>query len=280
MPESLRVAPEPACRTPADVGPPVLEVRDLTVTAGKRTILRGVNLAIPPRQVFGLIGPSGAGKSTLLKCLNRLVELSPGLRVSGDVLLEGVSIYGRTVRADDLRARVGMLFQQPVTFPRSIYQNVIFGVRHLGTVARRRWPELAEAALREAALWEEVKDRLGEPAGRLSVGQQQRLCLARTLACGSEIILMDEPTSALDARSAQQIEELIVRLKARHTVVLVTHNIPQARRVADRLACLCVNEGAGEVVETACCDQMLDSPACRAVVEFLSTTGEPAAAPR
>jgi phosphate transport system ATP-binding protein len=269
MPEPLPAAPDAPCRTPGQVTPPVLEVRRLTVTAGGRTILRDVNLSIPPRQVFGLIGPSGAGKSTLLKCLNRLVDLSPGLRVTGDVLLDGRSVYGRAVRADDLRARVGMLFQQPVTFPRSIYQNVIFGVRHLGTVPRRRWSEVAEAALREAALWDEVKDRLGEPAGRLSVGQQQRLCLARTLACGSEVILMDEPTSALDARSTRQIEELIVRLKERHTVVLVTHNIPQARRVADWLACLCVNDEAGEVVETAPCDRMLDAPACRAVVEFL-----------
>ena len=269
MPEPQSVAPHRVPGAPQQVAPPALEVRDLTVTAGRRTILRGVNLRIPPRQVFGLIGPSGAGKSTLLRCLNRLVELSPGLRVSGDVLLDGRSIYGPAVRADDLRARVGMLFQQPVTFPRSVYQNVIFGVRHLGTVPRRRWPEVAEAALREAALWDEVKDRLGEPAGRLSVGQQQRLCLARTLACGPEIILMDEPTSALDARSTQQIEEMIVRLKARHTVILVTHNIPQARRVADRLGCLCVNDGAGELMETARCDEMLQNPTCRAVVEFL-----------
>jgi phosphate transport system ATP-binding protein len=252
---------------------PVLEVRGLTVTAGTRTILRNVNLSIPPRQVFGLIGPSGAGKSTLLKCLNRLAELTPGLRVTGDVLLGGQSVFGTGTNPDDLRGRIGMLFQQPVVFPRSIYQNVVFGVRHLGTVPRRRWPEVVEAALREAALWDEVKDRLGEPAVKLSVGQQQRLCLARALACGPEVILMDEPTSALDPRSTQLIEELLVRLKERHTVVLVTHNIPQARRVADWLACVCVNDGVGEVMETACCDQLLDSPRCQTVVEYLRHGG-------
>ena len=251
------------------VTPPVLEVRGLCVSFGKRSILRGVNLAIQPRQVFGLIGPSGAGKSTLLKCLNRLIELSPGLRVSGDVLLDGRSIYARGVNADDLRARVGMLFQQPTVFPKSIYANVIFGLRRLGLAPRREWPRVAESALREAALWDEVKDRLREPAVRLSVGQQQRLCLARTLACDPDVVLMDEPTSALDPRSTREIEDLIVRLKQRRTVVLVTHNVAQARRVCDWLACVCVTDGAGGVAETACCDLMLDNPQCQAVIEYL-----------
>ena len=248
---------------------PVMEVRGLSVSAGARVILRDVNLAIPPRQVFGLIGPSGAGKSTLLKCLNRLIELNPGLRVSGDVLLDGRSVYGHDVQADDLRARVGTLFQQPVVFPRSIYQNVIFGLRHLGTAPRRRWGEAAEAALREAALWDEVKDRLGEPAVRLSVGQQQRLCLARTLACDPEVILMDEPTSALDPRATREFEELIGRVKARRTVVLVTHDLAQARRVADALACLCVSDGAGEVMETGNCEAVLNRPTAPAVADYV-----------
>ncbi len=226
---------------------PLLAVRNLSVMAGARPILRNVSLDIPENQVFGIIGPSGAGKSTLLKCLNRMVDLSPGLRVSGDVLFDGRSIYDRSVRSDELRASIGILFQQPVIFPKSIYQNVIFGIRHLGRLPRRQWPHVAEAALREAALWEEVKDRLNEPAIKLSVGQQQRLCLARTLACGPRVILMDEPTSALDPRSARQIEELIVRLKARHTVVLVTHNIAQTRQVVDRVVSFRVRDGIGEV---------------------------------
>ena len=258
-----------SCCAAEAVTPPVLEVRDLGVSAGKRPILRGVNLAIQPRQVYGLIGPSGAGKSTLLKCLNRLIELSPGLRVTGDVRLDGRSIYGRHVDPDDLRARIGMLFQQPTVFPKSIYANAIFGLRRLGLAKRRDWPTVAEAALREAALWDEVKDRLREPATKLSVGQQQRLCLARTLACDPEVVLMDEPTSALDPRSTREVEELIVRLKARRTIVLVTHNVSQARRVCDWLACVCVSDGVGGVAETACCDLMLDNPQCQAVVEYL-----------
>ncbi|QOV89175.1 phosphate ABC transporter ATP-binding protein [Humisphaera borealis] len=268
MPE-LTILPEKPCEPtcPKPQGPPVLEVRNLNVIAGKRHLLRNVNLDIAPRQVFGLIGPSGAGKSTLLKCLNRLIELTPNLRVNGDVRFEGRSIYDQN--PDDLRAKIGILFQQPVIFPTSIYRNVLFGVRHLGVTPRSQWPETVEHALREAAIWDEVKDRLKEPAARLSVGQQQRMCLARTLASNPQVILMDEPTSALDPKSTQAIEELILGLKVRHTIVLVTHNIPQARRVADWLACLCVNDDAGEVIETACCDTLLDSPQCRAAVEYL-----------
>jgi phosphate transport system ATP-binding protein len=254
---------------PEVISKPILEVRSLTVRAGRRIILQDVSLAIRPNQVFGLIGPSGAGKSTLLKCINRLTELTPRLRVTGDVLFHGQSIFDRSVDPDQLRTRIGMLFQQPVVFPKSIFQNVIFGIKHVGEVRRAQRMEVAERALTEAALWDEVKDRLDEPAQRLSVGQQQRLCLARTLASSPEVVLMDEPTSALDPKSTQAIEELIVRLKARRTVVLVTHNIPQARRVADWLACICVTENVGQMVETSCCDAMLTSPQCQAVVEYL-----------
>lgn len=231
---------------------PVLEARDLTVRAGNRAVLRGINLLIPAREVFGIIGPSGAGKSTLLRCLNRLIDLTSNLRVEGDVRFHGQSIRAPGVDVDALRARVGMLFQQPVVFPRSTYQNVLFGVRHLGRVKRRDWPETAERALREAALWNEVKDRLHESALRLSVGQQQRLCLARLLAVNPEVILMDEPTSALDVKSAGAIEELVLQFKSRRTVVLVTHNLGQAGRVADQVACLCLKDGAGEIAGAGC----------------------------
>jgi len=268
------VEAEKVCVPAEPEGPALLETRGLCVWAGNRALIRNVNLKIAAKQVFGLIGPSGAGKSTLLKCLNRLIELTPGLRIEGEVLLHGKSIYDRAVDADGLRGRIGILFQQPVVFPKSIYQNVIFGVRHLGVVKQHDWPAVAERALSESALWDEVKDRLKEPASRLSVGQQQRLCLARTLANEPEVILMDEPTSALDPRSAGAIEELILRLKSQRTIVLVTHNIPQARRLADWLACLCVNEGVGEVMETACCDKLLDNPSCQGVVEYLRA-GEP-----
>jgi phosphate transport system ATP-binding protein len=261
----------PTCATPAPR--PVLETRALKVSAGARVILRQVDLRILPGQVFGIIGPSGAGKSTLLKCLNRLIDLTPNLRTEGDVLFHGESLYRAGVDVDALRARIGMIFQQPVVFPRSIADNAVFGARHLQRLNRRQKQALAEQALREAALWDEVKDRLRDSALRLSVGQQQRLCLARALATGADVILMDEPTSALDPKSTEAIEELILRLKARHTIVLVTHNVAQARRVTDWLACVCVRDGAGEVVETACCDAMLDHPQCREVMEYLNRGG-------
>lgn len=247
----------------------LLAARRLNVFAGAKLLLRGVNLDIQPRQVLGIIGPSGAGKSTLLRCLNRMIDLTPNLRVDGDVQFHRQSIRAPGTDVDALRARIGMLFQQPVVFPKSIYENVIFGVRHLGQVRRHDWPETAERALREAALWNEVKDRLDEPALRLSVGQQQRLCLARTLAVNPEVILMDEPTSALDPKSTEAIEELILQLKQQRTVVLVTHNLAQARRVTDWVACLCVRDGAGEAVESACCDSVFSNPQCREVAEYL-----------
>jgi phosphate transport system ATP-binding protein len=247
----------------------IIETCRLTVTASNRVILRNVTLSIQPQQVFGIIGPSGAGKSTLLKCLNRLIDLTPNLHVDGHVLLNGHSIYHNGTNVDALRARIGILFQQPVVFPKSIRQNVVFGVRHLRRLKTRQLAELAEQSLREAALWEEVKDRLDESALLLSVGQQQRLCLARTLAVGSEVILMDEPTSALDPRSSEAIEELILGLKERHTIILVTHNVAQAQRVTDWLACVCVRDGAGEVVESACCETMLNNPQCRLVIDYL-----------
>lgn len=256
------------CGSSADP-PPILETRGLTVRAGARTILRDVELAVPPHVVFGIIGPSGAGKSTLLKCLNRLVDLTPALRVEGEVRLHGRSVRDGSLHADDLRARVGMLFQQPVVFPGSIAHNVVFGVRRRPGVQRRDLPAIAEAALREAALWDEVVDRLRQPASTLSVGQQQRLCLARALASRPEILLMDEPTSALDPRATRAIEELIGALRERHTIVLVTHDLGQAARVADWLGCLCVEDGAGALLESACCAELLENPRCRAVADYL-----------
>ncbi len=251
-PGAVRVSPATPLAPAA-----VIETCGLSVSAGARVLLRNISVSVAPRQVFGVIGPSGAGKSTLLKCLNRLVELTPGLRVTGEVRFHQESIHRSGLDVDALRARIGILFQQPVVFPKSIFQNVIFGTRHLGAVPRRAWPEVAERALREAALWPEVKDRLHDPALRLSVGQQQRLCLARTLAVNPEVILMDEPTSALDPKSAEAIEELILQLKQKRTIVLVTHNLAQARRVADGLACLEVRDGAGEVTDCASCADVL-----------------------
>jgi len=251
---------------------PILEARNLAVTAGSCSILSGVNFAVQPGQVFGLIGPSGAGKSTLLRCLNRLVDLTPGLQMRGEVLLHGQSIHAPGTDVNALRARIGMIFQQPVIFPVSIAENVLFGAKRLCALTRPAKAELVESALREAALWDEVKDRLRSAAGNLSVGQQQRLCLARALAVQPEIILMDEPTSALDPRATQAIEDLILRLKPRHTIIIVTHNVAQARRVTDWLACVCVRDGAGMLVESAPRDAVLNRPQARELIEYLEHT--------
>ena len=248
---------------------PVFRVRNLTVTARGKTILKDVNVSIKPCEVFGIIGPSGAGKSTFLRCLNRLTDLTPEVKASGEIEFCGKSIYHSFVDPDALRARIGFLFQQPVVFPKSILENVVFGVRHLRRLSRKAQRETAERSLMEASLWSEVRDRLHDSALTLSVGQQQRLCLARALATEPEVILMDEPTSALDPKSTQAIEELILKLKERHTIVLVTHNVVQARRVTDWLACVCVRDGAGKIVETACCDALLENPQCQEVVEYL-----------
>ncbi len=247
----------------------LLEIAGLFVHAGKRTILGNVSLSIKERQVFGIVGPSGAGKSTLLRAINRLLDLQPAFHVEGSIRLRGEDVYGAGVDPDDLRRRIGMLFQQPVVFPASIEANVIFGLRHHRRLRREEKAAEVESALRGAALWNEVKDRLREPALRLSVGQQQRLCLARTLAVNPEIILMDEPTSALDARSTDAIENLLHVLKRDRTIILVTHNLSQARRVTDWVACLCTEQGEGRLLESACCDAFFSSEACQKVFEKL-----------
>jgi phosphate transport system ATP-binding protein len=235
----------------------VLEARNLSIATSQRALLRGINLRIPPRSVFGIIGPSGAGKSTLLRCLNRLIDLDPHLRREGDVLFHGSSIFARDVDPDALRARVGMLFQQPVIFPGSIEKNVLFGAIRHRRLGRRAREEIVEGALRDAALWDEVKDRLGERAAQLSVGQQQRLCLARTLAVQPEVILMDEPTSALDVKSTEAIERTIQVVSQTRSVVLVTHNIGQAERLANRVAQIGIRGNAGEVLRAGLCREVL-----------------------
>jgi phosphate transport system ATP-binding protein len=219
---------------------PLFKINQLSVTAGQKKLLENVTLQIPRKKIVGFMGPSGVGKSTLLKCLNRMTELNAGLKVQGEIFFENQDIQ-RMSDPDALRSRIGMLFQQPVIFPKDILANVLFGVKHLGRVPKKQWLETAEHALREAAIWDEVKDRLHSPALQLSVGQQQRLCLARTLASSPEVILMDEPTSALDARSTEAIEELIQRLVENHSILLVTHNLGQARRCCHQIALITSN---------------------------------------
>ncbi|HSR12777.1 MAG TPA: phosphate ABC transporter ATP-binding protein PstB [Thermodesulfobacteriota bacterium] len=195
--------------------------------------LKDINLEIKERRITSLIGPSGCGKSTFLRTLNRMNDLIPGARVSGSVLLEDMNIYGPDVNPVNLRQRVGMVFQRPNSFPKSVFENVAFGPRVLGAARHSRLADLVESSLRGAALWEEVADRLQDDATTLTLGQQQRLCIARVLAMKPEVILMDEPCSALDPQATLRIEELMQELKKDYTIVIVTHNMQQAARASD-----------------------------------------------
>ena len=214
-----------------------LATERLTALFGRNTAINDVSLVFPAHTVTAIIGPSGCGKSTFLRCLNRMHELSEGGWVTGKVLLDGVDIYNGTVDPVAVRRRVGMVFQRPTPFPTmSIYDNVAAGLRVNGKLAKQDVDETIERALRQAALWDEVKDRLHSSALALSGGQQQRLCLARAVAPRPEVLLLDEPTASLDPAGTQRIEELVVELKTRYTIVIVTHNLQQAARVSDYTA--------------------------------------------
>jgi phosphate transport system ATP-binding protein len=212
---------------------PVLDARAYSFWYGSTQALYEVSCRIPRRAVTALIGPSGCGKTTFLRSVNRLHDLTPGTRHTGDILLEGVSVFAPGVDTVALRRQVGMVFQRPNPFPKPVYDNVAYGPRLNALCAEREIPERVERALRRAALWDEVRDRLREPGTSLSGGQQQRLCIARALANEPEVLLMDEPCSALDPIATQRIEELIVELKQTYSIVIVTHNMQQAARVSD-----------------------------------------------
>jgi phosphate transport system ATP-binding protein len=215
-------------------GPDVaIAVRDFSFSYGRRSVLRNISFAIPSRAVTAIIGPSGCGKSTFLRSINRLNDLIPDSRHEGDILVHGTSVFSAATDLVALRQRVGMVFQRPNPFPKSIYDNVAYGPRLNRLVSTRDLPELVERCLRQAALWDEVKERLSDPATGLSGGQQQRLCIARALGNNPEVLLMDEPCSALDPIATQRVEELIVELKEKYTIAIVTHNMQQAARVSD-----------------------------------------------
>jgi phosphate transport system ATP-binding protein len=214
-------------------GPPVLEARDFRFSYGPREILHGINLNIRRKAVTAIIGPSGCGKSTFLRAINRMHDLEPKARYQGQILLDGRSIFGPACDLVELRKKVGMVFQRANPFPKSIYENVAYGPELNRLVPRRELPDLVERCLRQAALWDEVKDRLDTPATGLSGGQQQRLCIARALGNSPEILLMDEPCSALDPLATLKIEELLVELRQNYTIVIVTHNMQQAARASD-----------------------------------------------
>jgi len=231
-----------------------LETRRLSVLYGKAHAVKSIDIQIPDRQVVAFIGPSGCGKSTLLRCFNRMNDLIPDASVRGEVLFRGTDLYGADVDAVEVRRRIGMVFQKPNPFPKSIYDNIAFGPRINGY--RGPMDELVERSLRQAALWDEVKDRLDHSALALSGGQQQRLCIARALAVEPEVLLMDEPASALDPIATQKIEDLIYELKRDYTVVIVTHNMQQAARVSDYTAFLYM----GELVEYGPTEGLFTNP--------------------
>jgi phosphate transport system ATP-binding protein len=213
-----------------------VEARDFSFWYGEKQALQKVNLSIPDKSITALIGPSGCGKSTFLRSINRMNETIPGVRREGDIILNGDDIYDRSMDVVELRSRVGMVFQRSNPFPKSIYQNVAYGPRINRSPSRREMDEIVETSLQRAALWDEVKDRLGSNALGLSGGQQQRLCIARALANNPEILLLDEPASALDPIATQRIEDLLHELKGQLTVVIVTHNLQQAARLSDMTA--------------------------------------------
>jgi phosphate transport system ATP-binding protein len=238
-----------------------LESKDINVWFGERHVLKNVSLQFPKKEVTALIGPSGCGKSTFIRTLNRMHELIPGAGLSGSVLLDGQDIYGEEVDPTSVRLRVGMVFQKPNPFPTmSIKDNVVSGLKLSGR-KNEITSDLVETSLKRASMWNEVKDRLGEPALSLSGGQQQRLCIARSLAMNPEVLLMDEPCSALDPGSTRRIEETILELKESMSIVIVTHNMQQAQRVADKTAFFLSEDGdPGRVVEFASTEDVFNKP--------------------
>ena len=256
--------PAPAPDLPPTPGGAVLTTKGLSVWYGPSLALRDISIAIPRNQITALIGPSGCGKSTLLRCFNRMNDLIPGSRMEGEVTFDGERIDGPDIDVVSLRRRIGMVFQKPNPFPKSIYQNIAWGARINGY--RGEMDELVERSLRRAALWDEVKDKLHKSGLDLSGGQQQRLCIARTLAVEPEVILMDEPCSALDPISTARVEDLMDDLKADYTIVIVTHNMQQARRTSDMTACLMLDEGAvngqrtGIIAEFSPTDRLFTNP--------------------
>ncbi len=235
---------------------PKIDVRDLSVFYGKKQALFDVGLAIRERRVMALIGPSGCGKRTFLRALNRMHDLSEGARVTGSILLDGEDLLDERVDPVEVRRRIGMVFQRPNPFPKSIFDNVAFGLRVANLVTSAGLSDRVEESLRAAALWEEVKDRLDESAMSLSGGQQQRLCIARAVAVRPEVLLMDEPASALDPIATEKIEELIVELGKKYAIVIVTHSMSEAARVSDHVGFFY----SGKLVESGGTKQTLESP--------------------
>lgn len=243
----------------------IIQAKNMNLWYGENHALKNINIALPERQITALIGPSGCGKSTFLKSLNRMNDLVEGCRIEGEITFDGVDIY-KNYDVNILRKRVGMVFQKPNPFPMSIYDNIAYGPRIHGIKSKVKLDEIVEDSLRKAAIWDECKDRLKKSALGMSGGQQQRLCIARALAVEPEILLMDEPTSALDPISTSKIEDLAVELREKYTIIMVTHNMQQAARIADKTAFFLL----GEIVEFDDTDKMFSAPSDKRTEDYIT----------
>lgn len=245
---------------------PIISVKNMCLWYGDQQALHNVNIDIPEKSITAFIGPSGCGKSTFLKTLNRMNDLIPSIKITGDVLYEGKNIFAKDIDINELRKEIGMVFQKPNPFPMSIYDNVAYGPRTHGIKNKVQLDEIVERSLKDAALWDEVKDRLHKNALGLSGGQQQRLCIARALAVEPKVLLMDEPTSALDPISTSHIEDLVLELKKKYTIIMVTHNMQQALRVSDYTAFFLL----GELVEFDKTDTIFNTPKQQKTEDYIT----------
>ncbi len=244
----------------------IMTVKDLCLWYGKSQALKNINMEIPEKSITALIGPSGCGKSTFLKTLNRMNDLIPDVKITGKVLYNNNNIYENSVDVNELRKNIGMVFQKPNPFPMSIYDNIAYGPRTHGIRSKAKLDDIVEHSLKDAAIWDEVKDRLKKNALGLSGGQQQRLCIARALAVEPQILLMDEPTSALDPISTSHIEELTMKLKEKYTIVIVTHNMQQAVRISDSTAFFLL----GDLVEFSGTEAMFSQPRDKRTEDYIT----------
>ena len=244
----------------------IMTAKDLCLWYGENQALKNINISIPEKSITALIGPSGCGKSTFLKTLNRMNDLIPSVKIQGDVSYKGKNIFDKDVDVNELRRDVGMVFQKPNPFPMSIYDNIAYGPRTHGITSKVKLDEIVEKALKDAAIWDEVKDRLKKNALGLSGGQQQRLCIARALAVEPEVLLMDEPTSALDPISTSRLEELALQLKEKYTIIIVTHNMQQAVRISDNTAFFLL----GELVEMGETEKLFSQPKDKRTEDYIT----------
>ncbi len=244
----------------------IMKAKDLCLWYGENQALKNINISIPEKSITALIGPSGCGKSTFLKTLNRMNDLIPTVKIEGEVSYNGKNIFDKDMDANELRRDIGMVFQKPNPFPMSIYDNIAYGPRTHGITSKVKLDEIVEKALKDAAIWDEVKDRLKKNALGLSGGQQQRLCIARALAVEPKVLLMDEPTSALDPISTSRIEELALQLKEKYTIIIVTHNMQQAVRISDNTAFFLL----GELIEVDKTEKLFSQPADKRTEDYIT----------